>query len=85
VTEAAGDVVVDQPAGLHKGVADSGADKLKTRFFSAFDSASEAGVVVGISASVAAGHLGVIIDEGPDKISERLAIFFHRQKAGRCR
>ncbi len=26
-----------------------------------------------------AGHLRLIVDEGPDKISERLAIFFHRQ------
>lgn len=54
VTEAAGDMVVDQPTGLHKGITDCRADKLKAAFFNAFDSASEAGVVVGISASVAA-------------------------------
>lgn len=53
-TEAAGDMVVDQPTGLHKGITDCRADKLKAAFFNAFDSASEAGVVVGISASVAA-------------------------------
>lgn len=54
VTEAAGDMVVDQPTGLHKGITDCRADKLKAAFFNAFDSASEAGVVAGISASVAA-------------------------------
>lgn len=54
VTEAASDMVVDQPTGLHKGITDCRADKLKAAFFNAFDSASEAGVVVGISASVAA-------------------------------
>lgn len=47
-------MVVDQPTGLHKGITDCRADKLKAAFFNAFDSASEAGVVVGISASVAA-------------------------------
>jgi hypothetical protein len=33
MTEAAGNVVVDQATGLHKGVADGGTDKLKAAFF----------------------------------------------------
>ncbi len=55
--EAAGDMVVDQPTGLHKAGQIVEPTNLKPRFFNAFDSASEAGVVVGISASVAAARV----------------------------
>jgi hypothetical protein len=33
ITDATGDMVVDQTTGLHKGVTDGGADKLKPAFF----------------------------------------------------
>ena len=36
MTEAAGNMVVDQATGLHKGVADGGTDKLKAAFFQGF-------------------------------------------------
>lgn len=36
MTDAAGNVVVDQATGLHKGVTDSGADKFKAAFFQCF-------------------------------------------------
>ncbi|SAI11663.1 Uncharacterised protein [Enterobacter cloacae] len=36
VAEAALNVVIDQPAGLHKGVTDGGAHKLKAAFFQCF-------------------------------------------------
>lgn len=80
VTEAAGDMVVDQPTGLHKGITDCRADKLKAAFFQCLrqriGSRRRGG---NFRQRRSAGHLWRIVDEGPDKISERLAIFFHRQ------
>lgn len=54
VANTASDMVVDQPACLHKGVTDGGADKLKAALFNAFESASDAGVEVGMSLRLAA-------------------------------
>ena len=73
-------MVVDQPTGLHKGITDCRADKLKAAFFQCFRQRIGGRRRGGnFRQRRSAGHLWRIVDEGPDKISERLAIFFHRQ------
>ena len=64
MTEAAGNMVIDQATGLHKGVADGGADKLKAPFFQRFRQCVRSrGGCRDLRQRGGGRHLGVIIDE----------------------
>ncbi len=74
-------MIVDQSAGLHKGVADGGADKLKTALFSAPWKGVGSRCGGGdLRQRGGMGNLWLIVDERPDKVGKRFAALFHGQE-----
>ncbi len=71
--------IIHQPTCLHKGVTDCGADKLKPRFFSALDRASEADVDVGIRSTL--WLVSPVADDlqTTRQVGKRFAVLFHLQ------